>query len=179
MIPPKFSFLEGIGTLPNLVVASLNYLGLKEYPGTTNNNPVIMNMAKSLGISNIYQNDEVAWCALYMCHLCKITNKPMPFTGYDILRAKSFENWGVASPQASLGDVLVFKRPEGAHVGLYIAESPTTYFVLGGNQSNSVNITEIAKNRLTAVRRYYSIAPPASVKPYMTNSSGNISINEQ
>lgn len=102
----------------------------------------------------------------------------MPFKNYDILRAKSFEQWGVASNKPELGDVLVFKRPEGAHVGLYIAESKHTYFVLGGNQSNCVCITELAKDRLTAARRYYATAPPASVKAYVMNSSGQLSSNE-
>ena len=178
MLTGKFGFIETIGTLPKLVAASLNYLGLRETPGTGNNNPVIMNMAKELGISHIYKNDEVAWCALYMCFLCHITGKPMPFESYDILRAKSFEKWGSPVDVPQFGDVLVFSRPEGAHVGLYIAESKTTFFVLGGNQSNSVNITEILKSRLTASRRYYATAPPASVKKYVMGSTGVISKNE-
>lgn len=60
MLPAQYSFLEQVGALPKLVLSSLNYLGLKEYPGTANNNPVIMNMAKDLGISAIYPNDEMA-----------------------------------------------------------------------------------------------------------------------
>ncbi|WP_276131831.1 TIGR02594 family protein [Polluticoccus soli] len=178
MLPAKYSFMEQVGALPKLIVASLNYIGLKEYPGASSNNPVIMNMAKDLGVSNIYKNDEMAWCALYMSHLCKITDKPMPFTGYDILRAKSFEHWGNTSPKPSLGDVLVFKRPAGSHVGLYVAESNKTFFVLGGNQSNSVSFTEIDKSRLTAARRFYATAPPASVKQYIITSSGVVSRDE-
>lgn len=65
MIPEKYKFLETIGTLPKLISASLQYLGLKEYSGTSNNNAVIMNMALSLGLTkNEYPNDEVPWCAL-------------------------------------------------------------------------------------------------------------------
>ena len=51
MLPDKYKWLENIGTLPKLVNASLQYLGVKEYAGTKDNNPVIMNMAKELGIA--------------------------------------------------------------------------------------------------------------------------------
>lgn len=178
MLPDKYKWIEDIGTLPKLVAAGLQFLGIKEYAGTKDNNPVIMNMAKELGVSNIYTSDEVAWCGLFMCYLCHITGKPQPFKSYDILRAKSFTKWGNEVKKPEFGDILVFSRPEGSHVGLYISETSTTYVVLGGNQSNSVSFTEIAKSRLIASRRYYATNPPASVKQYLVNSTGIVSTNE-
>lgn len=180
MIPDKYNFINTVGTLPKLVTEALKYLGTKELPGTKNNNPVIMNMAKELGIANLYPNDETAWCALFMCYICVKTGKPMPYKGYHILRAKSFETWGnhVTKDQAQLGDVLVFTRSGGGHVGLYIAETDRTFVVLGGNQSNSVSFTEIEKSRCSGVRRFYATSAPASAKKYLVNSSGIISKNE-
>jgi len=180
MIPAKYQWIENVGVLPKLVQAGLNYLGVKEYPGKSSNNPVIMNMAKELGIGGIYTNDEIAWCAVFVCYLCHITGKPQPYTGYQILRAGSFANWGnqVIRGQEQLGDILVFSRPEGNHVALYLAESENSYHVLGGNQSNAVTITEISKYRLVASRRYYATAPPESVKKYYIDSSGKLSHNE-
>lgn len=178
-IPVKYKWIETIGSLPKLVTAALNYIDLKETPGQ-GNNPVIMGMAKRLGVENIYVADSISWCALFISYLCVIADKPMPFKQYEILRAASFAKWGnpVSPGQEAFGDILVFKRPGGNHVGLYIAESDTTFHVLGGNQSDAVTFTEIKKNRLIAARRYYSIAPPASVKKYKLSSTGTVSTNE-
>ena len=180
MIPTQYHFLNTIGTLPKLVAASLQYVGLKEYPGLNNSNPVIMNMAQQLGIGDIYPNDEVAWCSLYMCYLYLITGKPQPFKEYMILRALQQRYWGneVNLNECKLGDVMVFQRPEGGHVGLYIAESKNSYHILGGNQSNSVSFTEIKKERLVSCRNYYSTAAPKSSQKYFIDNLGKVSTNE-
>src|SRR5690606_3306636 len=106
--------------------------------------------------------------------LCKITGKPMPYKSYEILRAASFATWGnpVERGDERLGDIAVFKRPGGNHVAIVIAVTDTSLVVLGGNQSNAVTITEISKSRVSAVRRYYSIAAPESAKQYKVTSSG-------
>lgn len=181
MLPEKYKFLEEIGILPKLVSAALQYLGLKEYPGTGNNNPVIMNMATSLGLSRAqYGNDEVAWCALFISFLMKITGKPLPFTGYDLIRAKSYMQWGnpVSMIDIRLGDVVVKHRVGGDHVFLAIAESEHTIHGLGGNQSNCVCFAEMDKLTITAVRRYYATTIPNSAKKYYINSSGVLSKSE-
>jgi hypothetical protein len=58
--------------------------------------------------------------------------------------------------QPMRGAVLVFWRgkPEGSfgHVGFYHSEDSVSYHVLGGNQSNAVNLARISKNRLLAAR---------------------------
>ncbi len=56
--------------------------------------------------------------------------------------------WGRELLGPRLGCVLVFTRNGGGHVGLYLGEDSTHYHVLGGNQSNSVNVMRIAKGRL-------------------------------
>jgi uncharacterized protein (TIGR02594 family) len=179
VLPTKYKWLSTVGPLPKMVVSALSYLGLKEYPGSANN-PVIMEMARQLGVTNIYSGDSVSWCAVFISYICLISGKPMPFTSYEILRAASFASWGnpVEKGKEALGDILVFKRPGGNHVGIYIAESATTFHVLGGNQSDSVSFTEIKKDRMIACRRYYAVAAPASVKKYILSSGGKVSTNE-
>jgi len=181
-LPEKYKWIESKVPLPKLVATALQFLGIKEIPGQASN-PVIMNMAKEIGVDGIYKNDDTSWCALFMSYLCKITGKPLPDTDgdkYNYLRAAWFLNYGhkVKDGEAMFGDVLVFQRPGGNHVGLYIAESKTTYFVLGGNQSNAVTISEIKKDRLRMARRFYHIAAPATVKKYFMDSSGLVSKNE-
>lgn len=164
---------------PKLVAEALFYFGCEEISGEKSN-PLILSWAKKLGVEGIYTNDDVAWCALFICYLCKVTGKPMPFTGFDCLRAKSFERWGnnVDVKDIMYGDILVFQRPKGFHVAICIAETKTSYIVLGGNQSNSVTFAEIKKDRLYSARRYYATAPPSSVKKYVVDSSGILSSNE-
>ena len=78
-----------------------------------------------------------------------------------------------------LGDVLTFKRDGGGHVGIYVGEDRTHYHVLGGNQSNQVNVMRIAKTRLHQARRTkWKIAQPANVRVVNLSSQGIISQNE-
>jgi uncharacterized protein (TIGR02594 family) len=177
MLPIKYGFLGTIGTLPKMITEGIKLLGIKEIKGS-NDSPEIMAMAKELGIASIYDHDEIAWCSMAMSLIATRAGKPMPFKSYDILRALKWAEWGNPIAEPQLGDVLVFKRDGGGHVGMYIAESGSTYFVMGGNQGDSYSITEIAKNRLYTARRFYATAPPASVKKYIIDSSGNISTNE-
>lgn len=181
-LPARYKWLEDIGPLPSLVATGLQYLGLTETPGK-NHNPVIMDMAAQLGLSKIYTNDELSWCAVYINTLIRLTGKkPVDPKGdkYNLLRALYLQNWGNMVPkgQEKLGDVLIFNRPGGGHVGLYIAETATTFVVLGGNQSNAVNFTEIKKSRLVAARNLYTIGPQPSVKKYWVNSTGVVSKDE-
>jgi len=181
-LPQKYQWLETIGTLPKLVSAGLQYLGIKEIPGAKSN-PVILDMAAGLGISSIYKNDDVSWCALFINHILRITGKPPLDYGkdkYNLLRAKYLVNWGAPVPHGDemLGDIAIFNREGGGHVAIIIAETGSTFIVLGGNQSNSVSFTEISKTRLASCRRYYSIAAPTSVKKYIMDSSGKLSTNE-
>ena len=89
-------------------------------------------MASTLGISKIYPNDEMAWCALFISFLCFITGKPMPFTQYEIIRAFSYKEWGNPVIFPEFCDILVFVRHDshgkiaGYHVALYIAETNDT-----------------------------------------------------
>ena len=181
MIPKKFNWLTTIGVLPRLVQAAIEYIGLKEVPGQKNN-PVIMQMAEAVGVADIYKNDDTSWCALFISFLCKKTNKPLPLTKdkYDYIRAAWFLKYGnpVRSGDEKLGDILVFQRTGGNHVGIYIAESKDTFYVLGGNQGNSVSIAEISKFRLREARRFYATGGPASVKKYYLDTSGKVSTNE-
>lgn len=165
-----------------LLQEAFKYYGIKEVPGK-GSNPIILGMAKTLGVDNIYKDDDTAWCALFMCFILKNLSYPMPFRQYECLRARSFLNWGDPISKADMkrGDIIIFNRPGGAHVAILVAESEKTVFVLGGNQSNSVNIIEISKDkdRIAGIRRWYpNKLMPASAKKYYINSSGIVSTNE-
>lgn len=182
-LPDKFQWLETIGTLPKLVSAAIQYLGVSEIKGSANN-PVIMNMAKDIGVEKIYTSDDLlAWCAIFINHLLHITGKPIdlnPKDKYDLLRAlKTAPLFDIVPySEVRLGDVIKIKREGGGHVTLFIAKTNTGFFGIGGNQGNKVSFSEFSDSRVFEVRRYYKTGIPASAKKYHMDSTGKMSTNE-
>ncbi len=138
-------------TIPLWLTVARMSLGLKEVPGPLSN-PLILRWARDISAPSWYQDDDQAWCAVWMNRLMMACQLPLAGRGFDLLRAKSFETGGRPLDRPTLGAVLVFSRPEGAHVGLYLGEREDAYYVLGGNQGNAVSEAWIAKSRLTAMR---------------------------
>lgn len=163
-------------TPPRMIREAMSLYGTMETPGAKDN-PVIVNWAKETLIKddNWYNSDSIPWCGLFMAVVAQRSQWPIPSLP---LAALSWANFGKATDRAMLGDVLVFKRKGGGHVGLYVGESVDSYFVLGGNQSDKVNITRIAKNRIHAIRRSPYRVAPETVKQYFYANSGDLSQNE-
>lgn len=183
MLPEKYKWLNTIGTLPKLVSVALQYLGVKEIPGIKSN-PVIMDMARGLGVSSIYTNDDMSWCAVFINHLIRITGKPIvdyKNDKYNLLRARHLLNWGepVKIHDLRLGDVVIIERPGGGHVFIFIAFAKNGNVIgIGGNQGNQVSIAEFDVDRVLGVRRYYATGMPESAKQYTVDSTGVLSTNE-
>lgn len=158
---------------PRVLHEALALYGTEEKSGEENN-PVILGWAKECGIS--YAGDSVPWCGLLMAVVVKRAGYSPVATP---LWAQSWSKWGNAASTPSLGDVLVFIRPSGGHVGLYVGEDATTFHVLGGNQSDSVRISRIAKGRLIAARRSpWKIGQPKNVRRVILSDDGELSTNE-
>lgn len=174
-LPVKYQWLVDEPGSRMLDVALALY-GTKEQPGNADNEEILA-WANELGLKKTYSADSVPWCGLFMAIVAKWADKEIP---KDPLWALNWKNFGNPSPLPSLGDVVVFKREKGGHVGLYVAEDATTFHILGGNQSDAVTITRIMKNRKVAVRRpIWKIAQPANVRPIWISADGQISTNEQ
>lgn len=179
MISNKYNWLYQETDLPKMVQEGLKIgkLNTNEIPGSKSN-PVILQLAKEAGVSNIYTNDDTAWCAVAQTAIALLAGKEVPFKDYDRLRAKSFVKFGKKVKEPMMGDTLVFTRTGGGHVGLYIGEDDLCYHVMGGNQSNQYNIIRLEKTRLTEARRPIYNVQPASVKKRFIEASGSISQNE-
>lgn len=147
-------------TTPIWLSVAATHIGIHEIPGAQSA-PVIMRWATDLGVSSIYTGDAVPWCALYMNRLMQACQLPTTGAGYDLLRARKFATWGQPLAGVALGAILVFTRPEGAHVGLYLGETDTHYRIRGGNQLDAVSDTWIAKVRCVACRWPDGVALPA------------------
>lgn len=116
------------------------------------NNPVIMDWATSLDIN--YAGDDIPWCGLFVAHCIGLTLQQEVLPG-NPLGARQWEKFGDATtPRA--GAVMVFWRESLAsgkgHVGFYVGEDDTAYQILGGNQSDKVCLTWLAKDRLRSAR---------------------------
>jgi uncharacterized protein (TIGR02594 family) len=175
-LPIKYQWLAKEGA-PKMLVEALKLYGTLETPGTMNN-PTILAWAKEIGkeIQGQYTADSIPWCGLFMALVAHRAEKEWPKSP---LWALSWATFGTRTSTPMLGDVLVFTRQGGGHVGIYVGEDETAYHVLGGNQSDKVSIARIAKNRLyTARRPIYAIGQPANVRKIQLASDGTLSTNE-
>jgi uncharacterized protein (TIGR02594 family) len=175
MIP---SYLED-KQLPRHLQIALDFMGVAEIVGK-GSNPLILSWAKELGLSDVYEDDDTAWCGLFFAICAKRAGRELPVfkDKYDYLRALKYAGiWlPVMRGGEGLGDVLIFQRPQGGHIGFYVGESKNTYYVIGGNQGNKVSISEIAKDRCVAIRRpKYDTFKAVAVH---LDSSGKLSTNE-
>jgi uncharacterized protein (TIGR02594 family) len=164
LLPKGFEFLEHEAG-PLELVEALRHLGVLERVGK-GSNPDITGWANEVGVKGWYPDDDVPWCGLFK-GVCAKRAGWLPKPKYDLLSALSWLEWGVTIDieDAMLGDTLVFSRKGGGHVGYYVGEDELFFYVLGGNQSNSVNITKIAKSRCVGVRRAkWRISQPENVR---------------
>lgn len=159
---------------PKMIQEALNIYGTHEASGDAVDNPVILSWAKDLGIS-WYLHDATPWCGLCMGIVAKRAGKQPP---RDLLAALSWANFGTKVPEAMLGDILVFKRTGGGHVTLYVGEDNDAYHCLGGNQSDQVDITRIAKSRIFSIQRPVYNETPTNVRKIVLADSGVLSTNE-
>jgi uncharacterized protein (TIGR02594 family) len=160
---------------PKILIEALKLLGIKEVPGA-GDNIEILKWAESLGLEKDYRKDDIPWCGLFVAYVVhqagfEPVQKP--------LWARNWANFGTKETFAMLGDILVFVRDGGGHVGIYVGEDKTAYHVLGGNQSDMVCITRIRKERCVAIRRTpWKIAQPDNIRVIKLEGTGALSVNE-
>ena len=175
-IPKKYAWLDDEKS-PRILNEALRHYGVKEFDGNKNN-PLILDWARELGLSGFYTSDSIPWCGLFMALVATRAGWDVP-KGVLALRAREWEKWGNKAETAMLGDVLVFARKGGGHVGLYVGENKTSYYVLGANQNNEVNIITIDKKRCVAVRRSpWKVAQPSNVRQIFLDTKEKLSHNE-
>jgi len=149
------------------------HMGLREVPGPKHSS-VILRWLRDLNAW--WSEDETPWCGTFVAHCMKEVGLPIPKLW---MRAKEWSTYGslLRVDRLAPGAILVFNRQGGGHVGFYVGEDSAYYHVLGGNQSNGVNVMKLAKSRLTASRWPKDI--PVVGKPVWLNSNGTpVSRNE-
>lgn len=160
---------------PRWMTVARSKIGVTELSGPASN-PVIVGWAAKIGgwIKSFFANDGIPWCGLFVGYCLLEAGIKPPQTA---LGALQWGSWGRALAKGAPGAILVFKRAGGGHVGFYAAEDATAYHVLGGNQSDAVNIKRIAKARCVAIR-WPAGVPEKPGAPVNANAGGALSTNE-
>lgn len=180
-LPPQYQWLTLLRGLPNTVKEALKLYGVQEVVGRESNKTIIgwrdeLNQA-GVKITG-YSDDDIPWCGLFAAIIAYRRLKKPEEVVKDPLWARNWSKYGRKADRPMLGDILVFERGSGGHVGFYVAEDKAAYHVLGGNQSNRVSIARVAKNRLMAARRPPYLTVPKAAQPYHVAASGALSTNE-
>ncbi len=135
------------------------FIGIKEISGTIDN-PQIMTF---LRLDNSWpDHDEVAWCSAFANYICWLLRLPRSKS----LSARSWLAIGSVSPRPEVGfEVVIIKQadedpgPEElnfrGHVGFFAGYQGDNVLILGGNQSNSVNVSAFPVSRILGIRRLY------------------------
>ena len=157
---------------------ALRLIGTKEIEGPASN-ANILEMADRLDVA--YEDDDIPWCGLFAGH-CVGASLPDEVLPTVVLRARAWEAFGVpTTPQ--LGAVMVFWRrsPDSGlgHVGFYFAEDERTYHILGGNQSNMVNVARLRKDRLLTARWPIAALAPEDTLVMVDAAGGVMSTDER
>lgn len=178
-LPKKYAWLYDEPG-PRILLEMIKMHGVIETPGTANN-PTIIRWAKDIGLGHVYKNDSIAWCGLAVGYAAAQAGWEYAPRG-NALWARNWAAWGtpVALGKEMLGDVLVFSRGAvSGHVAIYVAEDKTAFHVIGGNQSDAVNIKRVEKNRLITGRRCpWRVSQPPNVRKVWMSASGEVSRGE-
>lgn len=180
----KWAYEHALKNGPQIMVEAFKTFGISEIEGASAR-PEIIEMAQYLGgvIADFYTSDEIPWCGLGVSYWIKKAgfNPPVNFSQ---VRARDFATWGKEAKTPSFGDIMVFwrgsRQGRDGHVGLYVGENATHYFIFGANQKNQIGIDPIAKVRLLAARRCpWRLMQPRGVVPFTNiNIKSKESVNE-
>lgn len=171
------------------VAEARKYIGTKEIKGVKHN-PVILGFQKSAfdatnqAIPAVFKNDETAWCGGFVGGVLAKAG-----LGHHIPKsfamARSWLKAGTKLNNPAYGCVVVFwrgtpKSPTG-HVGFVVGRDKRgNLMVLGGNQSDTVNIMPFDKSRVLGYRWCGTQPMPATHRfalPVLA-SDGKVSKNE-
>ena len=140
-----------------IVLGMLEYYGMKEEPGPASNTNLLDILRQYLGWAS--DDSTLSWCSILLDHVAKTHNIERPHSPAAVDWKKVGSE--IDPDEMEMGDVLVFYRDQEknwqGHVGVFISHSERDGYIwlLGGNQSNQVNIQHqsLKKLRKGGVRR--------------------------
>lgn len=159
--------------MPKWVDEAKKFMGLKEIHGDVDA-PEIVKMWKDIKMSGI-KDDETPWCAAFVGACLERSGIKSTRSG----GSQSYLNWGEVLVTPIYGCVVVFKRDGGGHVGFVVGKDQNgNLMVLGGNQSDAVNIKPFKTDRVVGFRWPAGVEKPADSTLKIAKSDGKVSTNE-
>lgn len=123
-------------------------IGLQESLNGNPSNPEVLQMWRDIKRGGI-KSDKIPWCAAFVGSM--LERSGIKSTRFE--SAKSYLNWGEVIEKPCYGCVAVFTRDGGGHVGFVVGITRMgNLLILGGNQSDAVNIKSFARNRVSGYR---------------------------
>lgn len=129
--------------------------GVHEIAGAQANARIVEYLRSTTLSNKAASSDETAWCAAFVNWCLKQAGK----STINSALAIDWASWGVALTSARFGAVTVIHSPpkksisgmthSGNHVGFLVRETDAHYELLGGNQSDSVKISQFGKGHWT------------------------------
>lgn len=139
---------------------------------SANNPPHVLYAASYVGLQERYDRDQLQrlvgvdpvqteWCAAFINAILARHGIPgSDSVSEHPLLARSFLDWGESVDEPRRGDIVIFSRGNQnwqGHVAIYLntieRNGRTYYRILGGNQNDSVNVSEYPVNALLGIRR--------------------------
>jgi uncharacterized protein (TIGR02594 family) len=142
MLPEGYNYTPWLTTAVAFMDAHID-----EIPGSKDN-PVVVALWK-LGHAATVTDDETPWCAAFISAVLELVGIKSARSGW----ARDHLEWGVPQKQPCVGSIVIFRRGSGGHVGIVVGRTPAGELaVLGGNQSNAVNIRGYSEDRVLGYR---------------------------
>lgn len=133
---------------PTWLVEAKKYIDLREYKGSRHE-PKILQLWRSIGLPGI-KDDETPWCAAFVGAMLENVGIVSSRSGW----ARDYMKWGIEIDRPIIGCVVVFSREGGGgHVGFAVGyDLEGRIMVIGGNQSDSVNVKAFDNYRILGYR---------------------------
>lgn len=173
-IGPKTLAALGISTAspiaPSWIAEARRYLGLHERRD-----------AKSLDRALRLDASEIAWCGAFVGMVIAAT-LPKEVLPANPLGARNWLQLGSGIKEPQVGAIAVFWRGSkggwSGHVGLVVGHDKTHLHILGGNQSDTVSVARIAKDRLLGYRWPTTASAPPDSQLATSSISASVTTNE-
>jgi uncharacterized protein (TIGR02594 family) len=141
--------IADIASAPEWYKLALADTGVREIPGP-DAEPMILAYARDARLSWEIRSDEIPWCAVFVNAMLERTG----IKGTREATAASFLKWGVHAYGPVIGAVIVLQAGSSHHVGFFAGFTDDGRYVkvLGGNQGNSVKMSNFPRQCIVDVR---------------------------
>ena len=161
----------GPATEPRWIQIAKREIGIKEIKGSQHNSRIV----EYHDTTGKFGNDETAWCSSFVNWVMGQAG----ITGTNSAVATSWATWGKKIDQPAYGCIAVIDWDGPGpgwkgHVGFVVGKDGNMIQLLGGNQSDAVNVKNFGTSKIIAyvVPSNYTV-PPEAYQLQKVDSAGN------